>query len=173
MGVEDRVAIRVGTLSKARGPAAGGFVVGERRLVEWLRNRTRPYIYSTAHPPAVAAAATAAARDRSRRAATAARVAGPAAASLGETLAADGFSIGAAAGQIIPIVLGEPAAAMEWSAQLRQAGLFVPGIRPPSVAPGQSLLRISLCYGHTPAMIARLVAGLREIAARSCGATGL
>ena len=68
-GVEAKIPIRVGTLSKALG-GAGGFVVGSRPLIDWLLNRARPYIFSTAHPPAVAAAAVAAleiVRDEPRR----------------------------------------------------------------------------------------------------------
>ena len=58
-GIESQASIRVGTLSKSLG-SAGGFVAGSRSLIEWLLNRARPYVFSTAHPPAVAAAAVAA-----------------------------------------------------------------------------------------------------------------
>lgn len=157
-GVESGVPIRVGTLSKSLG-SAGGFVAGSRKLIEWLINRARPYIFSTAHPPAVAAAAIAAldiVRDEPhRRASLLERAAG-----LRACLKEQGWNIGDAAGQIIPIIIGDAAATMQLAARLREHGLFVPGIRPPSVPEGQSLLRISLSFGHTPSMIERLVAAL-------------
>ena len=160
-GVEDRVPIRVGTLSKALG-SAGGFVAGSRALIEWLVNRARPYVFSTASPPAVAAAALAALEivqaEPNRRTELLAR-----AAELRASLQEQGWRTGDSASQIIPLYIGEPDRTMRLSAALRERGLFVPGIRPPSVPAGESLLRISLCYGHTPEMIERLLTALREL----------
>jgi len=65
--------------------------------------------------------------------------------------------------QIIPVVLGEPARTMAAAAELRRRGMFVPGIRPPSVPPGQSLLRISLTCLHTDRHIEDLIAALAEV----------
>jgi 8-amino-7-oxononanoate synthase len=158
-GVEAQVSIRVGTLSKALG-SAGGFVAGSRSLIEWLLNRARPYVFSTAHPPAVAAAAVAAldiVRDEPQRRATLL----DRSAALRQRLIAQGLPVPeSAVSQIIPVVLGSPAATMQWAAELRTRGLFVPGIRPPSVPEGEALLRISLSYRHTPAMLDQLVAAL-------------
>ncbi len=168
LGVDDRmaacvaasVAVRVGTLSKALG-GIGGFVVGSRALVEWLLNRARTYIYSTAAPAATAAAALAAldivAAEPQRRRGLLAR-----AASLRNALAAQGWNVGPSQSQIIPILVGEPAWAVELSARLRQAGLLVPAIRPPTVPEGQSRLRISLTAAHTSEMIEMLLRALRE-----------
>ena len=167
-GVEAGVPIRVGTLSKALG-SAGGFVAGSRKLIDWLINRARPYIFSTAHPPAVAAAAVAAldiVRDEPHRRATLLQRA----AELRRRLREQGWNIREAAGQIIPVIIGDASRTMETAAKLREQGLFVPGIRPPSVPEGQSLLRISLCYGHTPEMIDRLVAELAAIKSNDCHA---
>ena len=156
--VEADVPIRVGTLSKALG-SAGGFVAGSRKLIDWLVNRARSYVFSTAHPPAVAAAAIAAlaiVRDEPQRRV----VLLERAAQLRSALRQQGWNIGDAAGQIIPVIIGDAGATMLLAAGLRERGLFVPGIRPPSVPEGQSLLRISLSYGHTPAMIEQLVMAL-------------
>ncbi len=110
LGLESQIPIRIGTLSKALA-SAGGFVVGSRPLVEWLVNRARPYVFSTAHPPAVATAAIAAldiVRDEPhRRRELLAR-----AAWLRQSLSAAGFSTRKAAGQIVPIVFGDPATTM-------------------------------------------------------------
>jgi len=159
LGVEDQVHARVGTLSKALG-SAGGFVSGSRKLIAWLVNRARPYVFSTAHPAANAAAAIAALdiveREPERRASLLAR-----AAELRTSLAKQGCNIGNSQSQIIPVFVGEPDRTMQLAAQLREEGLFVPGIRPPSVPAGESLLRISLSYGHTEEMIARLIGTLK------------
>ena len=161
--LEQKIPIRMGTLSKAIG-SAGGFVAGSRALIDWLANRARPYVFSTAHPPAVAAAAIAALdiiRDEPHRRTELLSNA----AALRQRLSAEcGFSSAAsAAGQIIPLIIGPAEATMRLSAALRRRGLFVPGIRPPSVPEGQSLLRISLSYSHTAEMLDRLGRSLTEI----------
>ena len=155
LGVEHRVPIRIGTLSKAIG-SVGGFVAGSRPLIEWLVNRARPYVFSTASPATVAAAALAALdiiRDEpQRRRGLLAR-----AASLRAELARQGWNTGASASQIIPLIVGDPERAVDLSSKLRDRGLFVPAIRPPTVPEGEACLRISLTAGHTEEMIARLL----------------
>lgn len=158
LGVEDGVQIRVGTLSKGLG-SSGGFVAGSQALIDWLANRARPYVFSTAMPEAMAAAGLAALqavkdesfrrRDLLQRAAV-----------LREQLQSGGLNIGRSQSQIIPVIIGSPSKAIQAAAQLRQAGFFVPGIRPPSVPDGESLLRISLSWLHQPAQVADLAAML-------------
>lgn len=162
LGVHDRVPIRVGTLSKAIG-SAGGFVCGSRALVDWLVNRARPYIFSTAPPAAAAAAAQAAleiiAAEPQRRVELQSR-----AARLRETLARQGWNVGTSASQVIPVVTGDESTALALASSLRERGIWAPAIRPPSVPAGTSRLRISLSYAHTPEMVARLVAAMSELA---------
>jgi 8-amino-7-oxononanoate synthase len=157
-GTSSGVHVRIGTLSKALG-AAGGFVAGHGRLVEWLRHRARAWIFSTAHPPAVAAAATRAiqlvGQEPERRRELLAR-----AAEFRAILTGRGLEIGQAAAQIVPVVAGEPAAAVALAERLAAAGFFVPAIRPPSVPPGKSLVRASLSWLHTEADLARLADAL-------------
>ena len=157
-GCADGVHIRVGTLSKALG-AAGGFVAGHGRMTEWLRHKARAWIFSTAHPPAVAGAATRAidlvGREPERRRELLER-----AAAFRTRLATRGVDLGGAAAQIVPVVAGEPAAAVALSARLAEAGYFVPAIRPPSVPPGRSLVRASLSWLHSEADLARLADAL-------------
>jgi 8-amino-7-oxononanoate synthase len=157
LGVEDSIDIRVGTLSKALG-CSGGFVAGSRNLIQWLFNRARSYVFSTAHPAANAAAALAALdiveRELRRRSLLQER-----AGALRAELLQQGWDIGRSESQIIPVFIGDAARTMQFAVRLREQGMFVPGIRPPSVPQGESLLRISLSYGHTPAMIERLTAG--------------
>jgi 8-amino-7-oxononanoate synthase len=154
MGCADGVHVRVGTLSKALG-AAGGFVAGNAALVHWLRHTARAWIFSTAHPPGVAAAATRAiallAEEPERRRALRSR-----ADAFRSTLTQGGVDIGAAVAQIVPIVTGTPAAAVALSAHLAESGFFVPAIRPPSVPEGRSLVRASLSWHHAAEDLDRL-----------------
>ncbi len=158
-GVDKRVSIRVGTLSKALG-GVGGFVCGRQSLIDWLVNRARPYIFSTAPPAAACAAASAAlgiVRDEPRRRvdllARAAR--------LRNELARQGWDVDRSASQIIPLVVGEPLRALQLAEELARHGFYVPAIRPPSIAPGQSRLRIGLSAAHDDAAIAALLGAAR------------
>ena len=148
------VHIRTGTLSKALG-AAGGFVAGHPDLVHWLRHAARGWVFSTAHPPPVAAAATRASElviaEPHRRTELATKAAG-----FRGRLAAAGLDLGGAAAQIVPVVAGAPATAVALAARLADAGFFVPAIRPPSVPHGRSLVRASLSWLHSESDLDRL-----------------
>ena len=146
-GCADGVHVRTGTLSKALG-AAGGFVAGHADLIRWLRHSARAWIFSTAHPPAVAAAATRAIElveeEPHRRVELLAR-----AAAFRDRLASAGLDLGGSEAQIVPVVAGAAEAAVALSARLAEAGFFVPAIRPPSVPHGRSLVRASLSWLHS------------------------
>jgi len=157
-GLEDRVAVRIGTLSKALG-CVGGFVVGSKSLVDWLVNRARPYIFSTAMPPPVAAAAAAAisiVRSEPQRRRHLLQQADL----LRQQLSRMGWNIGRSASHIIPLVVGAPHRATVLAAQLLRRGVFVPPIRPPAVPEGQSCLRISLTAAHSDDHVAQLIDAL-------------
>jgi 8-amino-7-oxononanoate synthase len=153
--------IRIGTLSKALG-TAGGFVCGRQSLIDWLANRARTYVFSTAQPPATSAAAIAALdivqQEPHRRAQLLGR-----AADLRDRLAAQGWNTGTSASQIIPLIIGDAKRTLDLAAGLREAGYFIPAIRPPSVPEGESLLRLSLCYHHTPEIIDALTEQLTRL----------
>lgn len=158
LGVEDCVHVRVGTLSKALG-CSGGFVSGSHVLIEWLVNRARSYIFSTASPAAASAASLAAldiVRDEpERRELLLAR-----AEKLRGELRERGWNTGESASQIVPIIVGDPQRAVSLSAKLFERGIFAPAIRPPTVPEGEAMLRISLTAGHTEDMIASLLESL-------------
>ncbi len=144
--------LRVGTLSKTLG-SLGGFVAGPARFVELLVNRARPYIFTTAPTPADSAAALAAlgvVRSdegdalRTRLQALIDRV-------------AHGIGATRHLSPILPVVIGAEADAVAASASLLERGLWVPAIRPPTVAPGTSRLRITLSATHTDEQVDRLV----------------
>jgi 8-amino-7-oxononanoate synthase len=143
-GIEDAVHVRVGTLSKALG-SLGGYVAASHDVIAWLANRARSYVFSTAAPAPVLAAALEGlriVRDEPQRREVLLRRASH----LRSALRAQGWEIGSAAAQIIPLQLGDPAAATELAQRLQREGIWVPAIRPPSVPHGRSLLRISLSF---------------------------
>lgn len=153
--------IRVGTLSKALG-SSGGFVCGRRSLIDWLANRARTYAFSTAQPPATCAAAIAALdviqQEPHRRQQLLTN-----AANLRTRLPDQGWNTAHSESQIIPLIVGDAERTMELAASLRDAGFFIPAIRPPSVPEGESLLRLSLCYYHTPEIINALTEQLARL----------
>jgi 8-amino-7-oxononanoate synthase len=153
--------IKVGTLSKALG-AQGGFVCGSRRLIQYLVNCARPYLFSTALAPPIAAAARQAvalvqAEPERRRHLL----------NLATTLRAELQELERTPRrcrcQIVPVIVGDSAAAVRLSAELEERGLLVPAIRPPSVPEGTARLRISLTAGHTANDVNRLSATLAEL----------
>jgi 8-amino-7-oxononanoate synthase len=158
LNVADRIDVHMGTLSKALG-SIGGFVAGSQKLIDWLSNRARSYVFSTAPPGATCAAALAAIdiveREPFRREQLLVR-----ASSLREALNKRGWDTGNSTSQIVPIIVGEPQKAVALGAKLLERDCFVPAIRPPSVPEGRSLLRISLSYGHDDAMIGQLLDAL-------------
>ncbi len=160
LGVEDDIDATVGTLSKAIG-ALGGFVAGPAALIDTIRNTGGAFIYTTAPPPAVCAAALAAIdiiRDQPQRRRRLLDMADQ----LREGLAAAGLDTGESSSQIIPVVIGPAERAVEISRLLLEEGLFVAAIRPPTVPKGSSRLRISLSAGHTPGDISAAAAALAK-----------
>jgi 8-amino-7-oxononanoate synthase len=157
----DTVDVRVGTLSKALG-GHGGFVAGSQRLIDWLSNRARPYVFSTAAPPAVAAAGLAALKilrtEPERRQSLDRK-----STEFRRQLIDRDLIKPTSLTHIVPIFLGEPDRALAASAELRRRGFYIPAIRPPSVPIGQSLLRISLTCSHTHDQINSLVTSLADI----------
>jgi 8-amino-7-oxononanoate synthase len=155
--------VLIGTLGKAVG-AAGGFATGIAPLRELLVNRARAFVFATALPPPVAAAATAAlgliagAEGDHRRALLAERRQ-----SLAAALTRHGLPVPQAGGPILPVILGSEARALAASAALRERGFFVPAIRPPTVPPGSSRLRMTLSAAHEPDDVARFAAALVEV----------
>lgn len=161
-GVEDRIDVSVGTLSKALG-SLGGFVTGPKAVIDTLINAARSFIYTTALPPACAAAAMAALRIVEREPARRQRVCRLAEQVRGE-LRGMGYDCGKSVTPIIPIILGDAGKTVAASEQLRARGLFIPAIRPPTVPPNSARLRVSLMATHSAAQVERLVYAFRELA---------
>jgi 8-amino-7-oxononanoate synthase len=155
-GVSSQIEIQMGTLGKAVG-ASGGYICGSRPLIDFLVNRARSFIFSTAPVPAAAAAATAGIRliqspeGETRRKLLWTRV--------GELKS----EIPSA---IIPILIGDETKAVAISATLREQDIFVPAIRYPTVARGKARLRVTLTATHTTKEINLLAASLNELVNR-------
>jgi len=169
LGVEDDIDATVGTLSKALG-SIGGFVAGPKPLIDTIRNTGRAYIYTTASPASSCAAALAAmeliAASPSLRADLL-----TAAGDLRIRLRDAGLNVPDYGSReitpIIPVIIGDATRAADIAAQLLESDILLPAIRPPTVPPGSSRLRISLCASHTPEQIDTLVHRLKEFAAPS------
>ena len=145
--VHGRVDIQVGTLSKAIG-ALGGYVAGSRTLIEFLYHRARPFLFSTSHPPAVAAACIAAVDvlleepqiidrlwDNTRF--------------FKAGLKSIGFNTGASESPITPVIVGDAALAMKLSDRLFEKGVFAQGIGFPTVARDRARVRTIVTATHT------------------------
>ncbi len=155
-GVESRIDITVGTLSKALG-GIGGFVSASGSVIEWLIQTARPFIYTTALPPAACAAALAAldvVESEPWRREKVACLAGRLRAGLRERL---GVEPGLAETPIVPLIVGDARRATGFSAALEAEGFLVPAIRPPTVPPGTARLRISVSADHSEEDIDRLL----------------
>jgi 8-amino-7-oxononanoate synthase len=162
-GLEGRAIVQMGTLSKALG-GMGGFVAGSRDLIEYLVNRARPFIYTTALPPAMAAAAAAAldvieAEPERRARLWSLRE------RLHEGVRRIGFDTLDSRSPIIPLLVGDADQALALSDQLLAHGVYAPAIRPPTVPAGTSRIRMSVTAGHTPAQIDRVLDVLKTIVA--------
>lgn len=168
LGLSDAVDVHMGTFSKALG-SHGAYVAGREDVVAMLRNFGRPFIFSTALPPAVVGASLAALRLVAAGGAKARRLL-DSAADLRHHLAALGFSTGRSVTQIIPVILGDNATALAARDFLMERGVLVPAIRPPSVPEGTARLRVSLRADLTEADMERVHTAFEELAvARSRG----
>ena len=177
--VENRVAVRVGTLSKAIG-TLGGFVAGSKSLINWLWHKARPQVFSTALPPAICAAAIEAIEiiqaEPERRAKlwrncefvrreldNVPRPSASGRKSNADRAAPSRSRFGDSIGPIIPIVLGDPDNVVAIQQKLEERGCLVAAIRPPTVPAGTSRLRISLSAAHDEIATQNLVDALREV----------
>lgn len=166
LGVEDRVTIRIGTLSKAVG-CLGGFVSGSETLINWLWNRVRTQIYSTALPPSICAAACAALeiiQTESVRRARLHELSRYLRLGLKER---SRLTVPASTGPIIPVILSDPALTMQVARDLQSDGFLVGAIRPPTVPQGTSRLRISLTCAHQREDLERFLKALDGSLARN------
>ncbi len=161
LGLRERVAIQMGTLGKALG-GFGAYVAGSRMVRDFLVNRCRSFIYTTSLPPAVLAVGSAAVdllkKEPERRQAL-----WDNSRSLRDGLARLGFSIGGNDSQILPLLVGDASHCMNFAEGLLQKGIYAQGIRPPTVLPGTSRLRITPMATHTREQMENTLGAFAEV----------
>ncbi len=161
-GVEGRIHIVTGTLGKALGGASGGYASGRRQVVDWLRQRSRPYLFSNTLMPAITAASLRVFdivergnELRARLSANAAR--------FREKMTAAGFTLAGADHPIIPVMLGDASLAQEMAARMLTRGIYVIGFSFPVVPKGQARIRTQMSAAHSPVDIDRAVQAFTEV----------
>ncbi|QHT58533.1 glycine C-acetyltransferase [Paenibacillus lycopersici] len=150
-GLSDRVDFQIGTLSKAIG-VVGGYVAGRRELIEWLKARSRPFLFSTAAPPAIAAACVAALDILTGSAELQERL-WHNAAYFRQGLERIGFRTGPTETPIIPCIIGEEKLTQQFSRELREEGVYAKAIVFPTVPKGLGRIRNMPTAAHTTAML--------------------
>jgi 8-amino-7-oxononanoate synthase len=153
LGVSEQIEIQMGTLGKALG-ASGGYICGSRMLVDFLVNRARSFIFSTAPVPAAAAAATAAIKFIRSKSGEARRNL------LWRRIGQFDSKFQSA---IIPVLIGDETKAVEAAAKLRGKNIFIPAIRYPTVARGKARLRLTLTAAHSANDVADLIRALKTL----------
>ncbi|EQC00710.1 glycine C-acetyltransferase [Photorhabdus temperata] len=160
--VMDRIDIITGTLGKALGGASGGYTAARKEVVEWLRQRSRPYLFSNSLAPAIVAASIKvldmlkegdALRDRLWKNANLFR----------EKMTAAGFTLTGADHAIIPVMLGDAKLAQEFAAELLKEGIYVTGFFYPVVPKNQARIRTQMSAAHTEEQIERAVEAFTRI----------
>ncbi|MBM3847492.1 MAG: aminotransferase class I/II-fold pyridoxal phosphate-dependent enzyme, partial [Verrucomicrobia bacterium] len=163
MHVGHAIDVQMGTLGKALG-VSGGYIAGSRTLIDWLINRARSFVFSTAPPPSVACAASESLRIvqsaegenlRQRLWANVNRTK--------ETIIDAGWQLGPAMSPILPLIVGDEDQAMAIGRGLVERGLLAPAIRPPTVPKGESRIRITASATHSLPAIEALGAALEEL----------
>ena len=161
-GVMGRVDIITGTLGKALGGASGGYTSGKKEIVAWLRQRSRPYLFSNTLAPVITAASIAvldlleASGELRERLAFNSRY-------FREGLAAAGFTLVPGEHPIIPVMLGDAVLAQQMSARLLEEGIYVVGFSFPVVPRGQARIRTQMSAGHTKAHLDRALAAFIKV----------
>ncbi|HEU4516954.1 MAG TPA: glycine C-acetyltransferase [Steroidobacteraceae bacterium] len=169
-GVMGRVDVLTGTLGKALGGASGGYVSGRAPIIAWLRQRSRPYLFSNSIAPVVAATTLAvldllesSAEPRKRLAASAGW--------FRERLAGAGFTLAGAEHPIIPVMIGDAALAVRMADRLLELGVYAIGFSYPVVPMGKARIRTQICASHTREMLESAAAAF-EKAGRELGVIG-
>ncbi|MFZ0007371.1 MAG: glycine C-acetyltransferase [Steroidobacteraceae bacterium] len=169
-GVAGRVDILTGTLGKALGGGSGGYVAARREIIDWLRQRSRPYLFSNSIPPVVAAASLAVLDLLERTPELRAQLFDNAR-FFREQLTRAGFTLKPGEHPIIPVMLGDAALASRMADALLERGVYVVGFSYPVVPKGQARIRTQMSAALTREQLERAVAAFRDVG-RQLGVSG-
>ena len=169
-GVADRIDLITSTLGKTLGGASGGFTSGRAEIIELLRQRSRPYLFSNSLAPGIAAA-TLTALDLVSGGDTLRDALRDNAAFFRSQLASLGFNLVPGAHPIIPVLLGDATLATHMADHLLQAGVYVIGFSYPVVPKGQARIRVQMSAAHTRDQLERAVAAFAAVG-RTLGVIG-
>ncbi|MDQ5872334.1 MAG: glycine C-acetyltransferase [Acidobacteriota bacterium] len=161
-GVFDRIPVTTGTLGKAMGSAAGGFVAGPKALVETLRQRSRTYLFSNSLPPAVAAGSLESFRMLREDPAPVRKLRDNAT-YFRKAISDTGFKIPHGTHPIVPVIVGDTAKALAMGKALFEEGVYVSGFGYPVVPHGQARLRCQVSAAHERADLDRAVDAFRKV----------
>jgi len=160
--VQKRVDVMTSTLGKALGGAAGGFTTGKKEIVDLLRQRSRPYLFSNSIPPAIAGASiavldllssTTELRDRLMDNAKRFR----------DGMTAAGFNVKEGVTPIVPVMLGDARLAAEVANGMLEEGIYVIGFSFPVVPRGEARIRVQLSAGHTREQVDRAIEAFKKV----------
>ncbi|MBO6727933.1 MAG: glycine C-acetyltransferase [Rhizobiaceae bacterium] len=161
-GVEGRVDIITGTLGKALGGASGGYTSGRASVVDWLRQRSRPYLFSNTLMPAIAAASIKVFDIIDGGDALRAKLYANAS-QFREAMTKAGFTLAGAGHPIIPVMIGDAALAQKMAEKLLERGVYVIGFSFPVVPKGEARIRTQMSAAHSSADIDRAVQAFTEV----------
>ena len=161
-GVEGRVDILTGTLGKALGGASGGYTAGPAEVIDWLRQRSRPYLFSNTLAPVIAATSLKVLDLLQESAELRCRVMENAAYFRAQ-MGALGFTLAGADHAIIPVMLGEAQLAQEMAARMLGKGIYVTGFSFPVVPRGQARIRTQMSAAHSRADLDRAITAFAEV----------
>jgi glycine C-acetyltransferase len=164
-GVADRVDVITSTLGKALGGASGGFTAARQPIVDYLRQRSRPYLFSNTLPPPIAGGALAA-LDLVERHPELRDELMSNTASFRQALTERGFRILPGIHPIVPIVLGDEHATVAMARALNEQGIFVVGFSYPVVPRGAARVRVQISAAHSRAQLDRAIAAFAEVGRR-------
>jgi glycine C-acetyltransferase len=160
----DRVDILTGTLGKALGGASGGYTSGRKEIVGWLRQRSRPYLFSNSIPPFIAAATLRVLDLLEADSALKSRL-WDNAAYFRAQMSAAGFNLVPGEHPIIPVMLGDAKLASEFAQRLLAHGVYAIGFSFPVVPHGKARIRTQMSAAHTREQLDRAVAAFKFVGA--------
>jgi len=161
-GLHGKIEILTGTLGKALGGASGGYTAGPREVVAWLRNRSRPYLFSNSLMPAIAGASLAVLDLLEEGDALRAKLAANAE-RFRRDMTGLGFRLAGAGHPIIPVMLGDAPLAKRFADRMLEEGIYVIGFSYPVVPQGQARIRTQMSAAHEPQHIERAVAAFAKV----------